>query len=304
MRVSIDEAARKLNAGENVVIPTETVYGLGASIYHSEAIAGIFKIKNRPKANPLIVHVASVSDLRFAKTDLPHFQLLVEAFWPGPLTMVLPLIEAIDPQITAGLHTVAVRSPKHPDCLDLLKRTGPLVAPSANPSGRPSPTEAEHVERDYQGAIPVLDGGRCSCGVESTIIAWDPEVERWALARLGSLNPEVIESLLGYRLDRRLKADVAICPGQKWRHYAPNTKLHLFCPSKDMPVVGFENRAYSSSFVYSLGNDQKPETCLENLYDILRRLDLDKIEQAWIDMDFPKEGLWETLRERLTKASS
>lgn len=302
MKVSLEEAARLLKEGKNVVIPTETVYGLAASIYSKEAIKGIFEIKNRPSTNPLIVHVADVQDINFANTDIEGFKSLVEAFWPGPLSFVIPLTRALDKQITAGLESVAVRCPRHELCHQLLKLTGPLVAPSANPSGKPSPTRFEHVEHDYQGALAVLEGGVCASGVESTIIAWDIPGKKWVLARLGSLSPEKIEKVLGYSLERRLKGDVAICPGQKWRHYAPFAQLHL-TPKSKVPVVGFKERFYDQSPLFCLGSLENPSQCLENLYDILRKLDLEEISEAWVDLDFPGDGLWQTLRERLTKAA-
>lgn len=306
MKITLEEAAFWLIEGRNVAIPTETVYGLAASVYHPKAISGIFQIKSRPRANPLIVHVHSINDLVFAQTDLPCFKKLVDAFWPGPLSFILPLTADLDEQITAGLKTVAVRSPSHELCRQLLSLTGPLVAPSANPSGKPSPTEADHVERDYQAQVAVLDGGVCSAGVESTIIAWDDLCKKWVLARLGSLMPESIEEVLGYSLERRLKSEVAICPGQHWRHYAPQAEL-VFKQTelvKGMAVIGFENRSYPTEKTYFLGSLDDPKPCLEKLYATLRLLDVDHISKAWIDMDFPLGGLWETLRERLMKAAS
>lgn len=306
MKLTLQETVQCLNAGGNVAIPTETVYGLAASLKSPEAISNIFKIKSRPLGNPLIVHVSSVKDISFAKVDLPDFDKLTHAFWPGPLSLVLPLLADLDKQVTAGLLTVAVRCPAHDLCRSLLAMTGPLVAPSANPSGKPSPTQAEHVERDYEGKVAVLDGGACRSGVESTILAWDSQIQKWVLARLGSLEALSIEKVLGYSLERRLKADVAVCPGQKWRHYAPKAELTLERPTsfEDIAVIGFNERSYKGAKIYSLGSIQSSGKCLENLYETLRRLDIDEISKAWIDLDFPLEGLWETLRERLIKASS
>jgi L-threonylcarbamoyladenylate synthase len=303
MEVSLQEAVKLLGQGENVVIPTETVYGLAASIKHPEAIRKIFEIKKRPLSNPLIVHVASCEDLDFAQTDLPGFEELAAHFWPGPLSFVLPLVKALDIQITCGLPSVAVRCPSHELCRQLLALTGPLVAPSANPSGKPSPTRLEHVEKDYGSKLMVLDGGPCSHGVESTIIAWDLDQKAWSLARLGSLNPEDIEAVLGYPLERRLKGSVAICPGQQWRHYAPQAHLYL-SPHPSLPVIGFEERTYPGVKVYVLGSLHDACGCLENLYDQLRQLDLEDVKEAWVDLDFPENGLWQTLRERLQKAAT
>ena len=166
-------AAELLKKGEVVGIPTETVYGLAASAYDPAAVSKIFAAKGRPQDNPLIVHISDLSMLNDLVSDFPPIaQKLASAFWPGPLTMILPKSERVPFEVTAGLDTVGIRMPSHPGAAAVIKACGlPLAAPSANTSGRPSPTKAKHVLYDMNGKIPlILDGGSCSVGVESTVI--------------------------------------------------------------------------------------------------------------------------------------
>jgi L-threonylcarbamoyladenylate synthase len=305
MRVDLQTTVSLLQSSQIVAIPTETVYGLAASIYHPDAIEKIFKIKKRPVSNPLIVHASNLKQLSFIDQNLPCFASLHHHFWPGPLTLVVPVQGSINKQITANSDRVAIRLPAHPLTKELLEMTGPLVAPSANLSGKPSPTRAQHVLDDYQDQIAVLDGGECSKGVESTILIWNSDKFCWCLGRLGAIEPEAFSSILGY-LPVFDDSKVA-CPGQHWRHYAPLAKLNTLNSHQEKEkilgaVIGFEERKYKANLVLYLGSIQQPEACLMKLYHTLRQLDQLHVETAWIDMDFPKVGLWQTLKERLDRA--
>jgi L-threonylcarbamoyladenylate synthase len=196
---SIDRAARLIQTGALVAFPTETVYGLGANGLNGQAVLRIFEAKGRPADNPLILHVSKPDDvLPLISGPLPEgARRLADAFWPGPLTMVLPKSPLVPDAVTAGLDSVAVRMPSHPAALQLIEKAGvPIAAPSANRSGRPSPTRAEHVLEDMDGRIDmVLDGGPCQVGVESTVVDMTGELPR--ILRPGGVTPEMIEAALG-----------------------------------------------------------------------------------------------------------
>lgn len=311
MQVTLEQACDLLKAGLVIAVPTETVYGLAASIDFSDAIEGIFRLKGRPADNPLIVHAASAEEVsKYVSEIPPHFELLASSFWPGPMTLVLPAVEESVPAVArAGLPTAAFRVPAHPLTLQLLRETGPLVMPSANLSGKPSATSVQHVEDDFGSGFSVLDGGNCQKGMESTILCW--KESEWTIIRLGALPPEVFVPVLGYlpkvNLGGNGQQDKPLCPGQLYRHYAPQAKLLL---SEAVPqeaqgaLVGFSDRAYPDGCrLYSLGSSTNPEAAAHQLYAVLRQLDADGIKEACVDMDFPAQGLWMTLRERLQKAS-
>jgi L-threonylcarbamoyladenylate synthase len=308
MKVTLEQAISLLNGGLVVAIPTETVYGLAASINFPKAIEEIFRLKGRPSNNPLIVHLASANNISLYVKELPKdFSKLAAAFWPGPLTLVLPVIEDTIPEIArAGLPTAAFRVPGHEITHDVLKGTGPLVMPSANISGKPSATSAEHVEHDFGSGFSVLDGGECKKGVESTILCF--EQTEWVVVRLGAMPPETFLPVLGYtpKVKEVDGQDAPICPGQLYRHYSPKAKLILSDNiSNAKNIVGFSDRTYpKNSRLFSLGRSDDPDTAAQLLYDVLRSLDREHIEEAVVDMNFPKSGLWMTLRERLQKAAS
>lgn len=306
MRVSLSDAAILLKSGHVVAVPTETVYGLAACVTSPEAIAHIFSLKGRPADNPLIVHVSSVEQVQSYFDVLPSdFHRLAEAFWPGPLTLILKGASSIPEIARAGLPTVAFRVPHHPMTLALLDQVGPLVMPSANISGRPSATTPEHVEEDFGGRVPVLDGGACLSGVESTILYL--EEDAWKIARLGALPQEAFVDVLGYIPQQVGMKQVPVCPGQKYRHYAPKARLELV---KGVPstyqgaVIGFKDRRYhAASRVYSLGSSSNANEAVHHLYALLRQLDAEGVEQLMVDIDIPDDGLWLTLKERLSKAA-
>ncbi len=310
MDVTLQQAASLLKTGHVVAVPTETVYGLAASINHPGAIEKIFDLKKRPRNNPLIVHLASGNALQEYARNLPASALkLALAFWPGPLTLLLPAnLEKIDPTIRAHLPTAAFRVPNHPLAIALLELTGPLVMPSANPSGKPSATCAAHVTLDFGHDLPVLDGGACQQGVESTILHFTND--HWEIVRLGALPPEAFETVLGYVPGIHMpgQTEQPICPGQHYRHYAPQTELTLCNPipkNTTDPIVGFSDRHYSTtSRIYALGHSDRPEEVAANLYGLLRTLDKENVPRALVDIDIPNEGLWLTIKERISKAAS
>lgn len=224
-------AAEALRAGELVAFPTETVYGLGANALDADAVAKIFAAKGRPGDNPLIVHVAHAADIEPLTTGLTSLaRRLLEAFAPGPLTLILPRSAHVPDIVTAGLDTVAVRIPAHPVARRLIELAGlPVAAPSANTSGRPSPTRAWHVEEDFSGLIPyIIDGGSCEFGLESTVL--DLTDETPTILRPGAITQDMIDSVIGKRSDHARKQGHASArapksPGMKYRHYAPKARL-------------------------------------------------------------------------------
>lgn len=230
----LQRAADLLRNGELVAIPTETVYGLAADALNGKAVAAVFKAKGRPADNPLIVHIADISELKNLVTNIPpQAMALAEAFWPGPLTMVFPKAPCIPPEVSAGLPTVAVRMPSHPIARKLISLSGcPLAAPSANRSGIPSPTEARRVAEDMDGRIAaVVDGGTCDVGVESTVI--DVSAVPIRLLRPGAVTVEMLASVVGeVAVDAAVtkplaQGAAAASPGMKYKHYAPKAKVIL-----------------------------------------------------------------------------
>jgi L-threonylcarbamoyladenylate synthase len=237
----IARAARLLAEGELVAFPTETVYGLGGDARSDLAVARIFQAKGRPSFNPLIVHLPDLAAVEKVAKVSPRARDLAMAFWPGPLTLVLPVRDgAVSPLVTAGLATVAVRVPAHPLAQRLLRAFGgPVAAPSANPSGRVSPTRADHVLEGLDGRIAaVLDGGPCAVGLESTILLPDPEP---VLLRPGGLPVEALEAALGGPLATGGDAGKPTSPGQLASHYAPDAALRLNATEAqpDEVLVGF-----------------------------------------------------------------
>lgn len=307
MKITVNEAKQRLLSGEIVAIPTETVYGLAAWLLEEQAINAIFTLKGRPAHNPLILHIANKEACYQFVSELPSgFSALADAFWPGPLTLVLPIKEETIPAVArASLPTAAFRVPSHPLTLQLLQQVQPLVAPSANMSGSPSGTKPEHVEHDFGQNFPVVDGGAAQHGVESTILLHNEGV--WQIARLGAISPEMLANVLGYTPEIVQKNEGKIvCPGQLLQHYAPQARLQLAeIPQQKNFVVGYASRHYEGAKkVYILGNLNDPEGVSHRLYDTLRQLDQDGVLEAWIDMAIPEYGLWKTIRERLSRAAS
>lgn len=227
----LSEPAEAIRRGELVAFPTETVYGLGANALNPDAVLSIFKAKGRPNDNPLIVHIAEPDMLEPLVTEItPQTRMLISAFWPGPLTIVLQKSPVVPPEVTAGLDSVAVRMPDNPIALELIKRAGvPIAAPSANRSGKPSPTLAEHVFEDMAGRISwIIDGGPCRVGLESTVLDLTGDIP--TILRPGGITPEMIEQVTGkVRLDTGLidgkSTEKPKSPGMKYTHYAPKGEV-------------------------------------------------------------------------------
>lgn len=221
-------AALALREGRPVVFPTETVYGLGAPVFNEEAVRQIFSIKGRPSDNPLIAHIDQIEGAERLSDGLEEkFYRLAEAFWPGPLTLVVKKRAEVPSIVSAGQPTVGIRLPSHPVARRLIEAVGqPLVAPSANLSGRPSPTRSEDVLEDLSGKVEyVVEGGCCEVGIESTVLSLYGE--RPTLLRPGRIRREEIEEVLGEKVALPVKGGPILSPGMKYRHYAPNTPVRL-----------------------------------------------------------------------------
>lgn len=301
----IAEAARLLRAGGLVAVPTETVYGLAADATDDAAVARIFAAKGRPGFNPLIVHVADMDAVRNLATVPPEAEALATAFWPGALTLVLPLAREapIAPAVTAGLPTVAIRVPAHPVMRAVLQAVGrPLAAPSANPSGRISATTAAHVAAGLGAALDaVLDAGPCSVGVESTILAPEPGGVR--LLREGGIPREDIAAVSG-PLTEDLTPGRVEAPGQMERHYAPRVPLHLGGNAQAGEiVVGFGPGA--SDLTLSATGDIS-EAAL-NLFSVLHKAEALALETNATAIRVPRlpdEGLGRAINDRLQRAAT
>ena len=307
MRISFEKAVLLLQRGEVVALPTETVYGLAARLEDPKAIEKVFALKNRPRLNPLIIHIANWQTINDYVTNTPpDFDKLVNAFWPGPLTLILPINSKVPSIASATLPTAGFRLPASLLTRELIEKTGPLVMPSANVSGRPSGTKPEHIEEDFGIEFPVLDGGMCSKGVESTILLY--QNDQWMIARLGALSGDQFIKVLGYEpmvIQKEFGAQ-PLCPGQLFRHYAPRARLILGDSGglSEAPfILGFKERSYPiNKRLIILGSLSSPEEVAENLYHALRQLDYEEAAVAWVDMHFPRFGLWQTIAERLTRA--
>lgn len=326
MRDGLDErkiriAARFILEGKLVAFPTETVYGLGADALNEKAVRRIFKAKGRPADNPLIVHIADLSDLKKLALEIPkEAKLLAERFWPGPLTLVLPKGEEVPYVTTGGLDTVAVRMPAHPIALALIRASTPIAAPSANISGRPSPTLAEHVVEDFYGRIEVIiDGGETRVGVESTVI--DLSSERPILLRPGGLPLEEIEKIIGsveiHPAVKGKPVNLARAPGMKYRHYSPNAQVLVVegkrenVREKIAELVGkYRSRGYRVGVMateeveadefFHLG--KTPEDVARNLFKALRELDRRGVDVI-IAEGIEEKGLGLAVMNRLRKAA-
>lgn len=298
----LDRAAALLRAGGLVAFPTETVYGLGADARNGAAVARIYAAKGRPDFNPLIVHVPSAEAAQSHVKWPDTAARLARAFWPGPLTLVLPLRcgHGISSLVTAGLDTLAVRVPAHPAAQALLRSfDGPLAAPSANPSGRISPTTAAHVLAGLSGRIDaVIDDGACAVGLESTIVGLADETPE--LLRPGGLSVEAVEAVLGQALRRRDEAGAIDAPGQLASHYAPAAPLRtdaLTARSGEM-LLGFG--AMDCDLNLSPAGDLAEAAA--NLFGHLHRLDATGMAIAVAPI--PDHGLGRAINDRLRRAAA
>lgn len=328
-RQSLQEAADLLAAGKQVAFPTETVYGLGGDATNSDAVAGIFQAKGRPSDNPLIVHISHINQLsRFVQSYDGIAELLMQKFWPGPLTIVLPVKEGVlSPLVTAGLSTVGVRMPDHPVALAIIEQSGrPIAAPSANVSGRPSPTMASHVREDLDGKIAgIVDGGATGVGLESTVVEIvDDNVIR--ILRPGAITMEMLQQAVPKAIvaaeSQQESIEAPRSPGMKYTHYAPKGSLVVVKGepnnvsqyiqeqltehyNESCGVLAFEERVpqYSGAeLVLSLGREEHLEEAAATLYDALRQFDEQGISYIWSEAS-SSNGIGAALMNRLHKAA-
>ncbi len=327
----IRTAARTIREGGLVAFPTETVYGLGADALNAEAVRRIYAAKKRPLDNPIIVHVATKRDVsRLTDEVTAEAEKLMELFWPGPLTLVLKALDALPDATTGGLDTVAVRMPSHKVALALIRESGvPIAAPSANLSGRPSPTTAEHVRQDLDGRIDViLDGGLVDIGVESTVL--DVTVDPPTVLRPGGTPYEALLKALG-RVElhpsllarKQTRLTKAPSPGMKHRHYAPKAELVLVEGTPEATAAKVQQTAdshrktgkkvgilatdetapgYKADVIKSLGKRADSASAARKLFGLLRELDDEKMDVI-VAEGLPLEGLGLAVMNRLRKAS-
>ncbi len=311
-----------LKKGELAAFPTETVYGLGALATDPEAAQKIFEAKGRPSDNPLIVHIGTKEEAGHYADEIPEAAVrLMDAFWPGPLTLIFrEKPGVIAKSVTAGIGTVGLRMPDHPVALKLLRLLGgPLAAPSANRSGKPSPTKAEHVLRDMHGKIPfILDGGATGVGVESTVI--DMTSVPPAILRPGGVTAEMIESVIGpVRSETSAaEAEAPRAPGMKYLHYSPDAPVWLIKPDSGkieaaigsfrseggkVAVIGpDELRTDTADWYFATGPYGDPRELAARLYDALRTCD-DTDASVILAVETPAEGMGLAVMNRLRKAA-
>ena len=296
---AIAEAAKIIREGGLVGMPTETVYGLGADALNEAAVLSIFAAKERPADNPLIVHVASLEEIAPLVREIPEgAKLLMEAFWPGPMTLILPKSERISDAVSAGLDTVGIRMPASEAALALIRESGrPIAAPSANRSGKPSPTTAQHVFEDMDGRIPmILDGGECEVGVESSVI--DATGETPIILRPGGITPQMVEAVLGScEVDEHVmsplkEGELVRSPGMKHKHYSPEAKTVIYegeaadviaaigahydealAKGEKPCILGFDEHDFGGRKTISLGSETQPREAAKRLFAALRTLD-------------------------------
>ena len=326
----IQTAAKILQEGGLVAFPTETVYGLGGNGLDSAACEKIYLAKGRPSDNPLILHISEFEELEpIVREVSPAAQKLMDAFWPGPLTMVFPKADIVPEKATGGLDTVAVRFPSHPVARAIIRAAGlPIAAPSANSSGKPSPTRASHVEFDLNGKIDmIVDGGAAEWGLESTIVDVSGEVPM--ILRPGAVTKEMMEEVVGMvEIDpsilKKPAADLKPkAPGMKYTHYSPKAEV-ILVKGETKAVVDEINRLaaedmahgyqtgvmateetkdlYKADIVLSLGSRERPEQIGANLFKFLRKFDYLGADRVYSEV-FSEEGEGLAIMNRLNKAA-
>jgi len=309
----IQKAAKLLKAGKLVAIPTETVYGLAANAFDKEAVVSIFEAKQRPHFDPLILHISKVQRINELVSEIPSLaKKLMDTFWPGPLTLVLPKKSIVPDIVTSGLNTVAVRVPSHPQTRKLLELLDfPLAAPSANPFGYISPTTAQHVNDQLGNKIDyILDGSPTTVGLESTIIGF--ENEKPILYRLGGLNIDVIEDAIGSVEVALNQSSDPKAPGMLKNHYSPNKPLHYGSPGRIIPNLEGQRIGFLG-FITPLNflppNQQlllSPRGDLQeaaiNLFAFLRQFDQMDVDVILAE-ELPEIGLGKAINDRLRRAA-
>ncbi|MBE5956164.1 MAG: threonylcarbamoyl-AMP synthase [Lachnospiraceae bacterium] len=327
----LKQAAKLLRAGEVVAFPTETVYGLGANGMDVHASLKIYEAKGRPSNNPLILHIAEFDQLDGIARDISEDAWkLMKAFWPGPMTIILHKREEVPVETTGGLSTVAVRMPSHPVARELILQAGvPIAAPSANKSGRPSPTEAIHVMEDMEGRIPmILDGGKVGIGIESTIV--DMTEEKPVILRPGFITPEMVDEIVsGVTIDPAIMGGPLAeglkpkAPGMMYRHYAPLGDMWLVEGAMEdvvrkinemtkeqqqlgykVAVIGTDENIgdYQADIVRSIGSRKDPAQIGASLYGTLREMDQLGVQIIYAE-SYGEEEFFGAIRNRILKAA-
>ncbi|SEF38926.1 L-threonylcarbamoyladenylate synthase [Caloramator fervidus] len=322
----IKEAAQVIKKGGLVVFPTETVYGLGANALDENACKKIFEAKGRPQDNPLIVHVADFDISKYVKYIPKNAKKLMEAFWPGPLTIIMPKSNLIPDLVTAGLDSVAIRMPENKLARKLIEFSNvPIAAPSANISGRPSPTSIEHCIEDLYGKVDMIIGGeRCKVGIESTVV--DVTEDAVTILRPGFITKEDIQEVIGnVYLDPAIKSEnfKPKSPGMKYRHYAPKAPLKVIIGDLEKVVEYIKENVYNmkrqgktvgvllvdevineidADIKISLGTIKSPGIIAANLFDKLREFDKTNVDLI-LSIGFKEDGLFSAIMNRLKKAS-
>ena len=324
-----EEAADILKAGGLVAFPTETVYGIGANALMPKAVTGIYEAKGRPSDNPLIVHVAQAEDVAKYVAEIPTLaKTLMDAFWPGPLTMIFKKNDIVPEGITGGLNTVAIRVPSHPVARGIIKASGlPIAAPSANLSGKPSPTLASHVIEDLRGRVDmIVDGGDANIGLESTVLDMTQTLPM--ILRPGGVTKEMLEEVIGQvTYDPHLlnagEKEIPKSPGMKYRHYAPKGQLKVY-RGKGSLVIEHMNEAiasaeaeglktgviattedapkYQCETVRIIGSKHDPHEVASNLFRLLREMD-DLAVDVIFTRTFSEEAIGTATMNRLLKAA-
>jgi len=327
-KTTVRQAGSILRKGGLVAFPTETVYGLGADALNEKAAEKIYAAKGRPSDNPLIIHIADMEDLEKIAEFIPEKAITVaEKFWPGPITMIFEKSEIVPYGTTGGLDTVAVRMPSDEIAQELIKAGGGFIAaPSANTSGRPSPTAAEHVVEDLSGKVDmIVDGGSVDIGVESTIL--DMTVNPPMILRPGAVTKEMLSELIGEVAEDRTMMTISDtapkAPGMKYRHYAPKGDLsivegpmelvieainrmasHRISQGYKVGIIGTEETVsrYTKGIVKSVGTREDEATIANNLYGILREFDADEVDYIYSE-SFATGGIGNAIMNRLLKAA-
>lgn len=326
----MEEAGKLIAGGQLVAFPTETVYGLGGDALDPEAAKKIYAAKGRPSDNPLIVHIAEFEDMYRVGKNIPEkAKKLSDAFWPGPLTMIVEKSDAVPEATTGGMNTVAVRMPNHPVALELIRKSGCLIAaPSANTSGRPSPTEASHVAEDLDGKIAmIIDGGQVGIGIESTIIDLTEEIPM--VLRPGYITPKMLSEVLGEEViidpgiiaaddTRKPKA-----PGMKYKHYAPKADMIIVDGPQEQVIAKINSLAknkkaagdkvaviatdetrdsYDADVILCMGSKLDEDAIARHLYKILRECDELSVNAIYSE-SFATPRIGQAIMNRMLKAA-
>lgn len=322
-----DKAVEVIKAGGVVAFPTETVYGLGANGLDPASVKKIFQAKGRPSDNPLILHIYDIAQVSLLTEEIPSLAIeCMKRFWPGPLTMIFRKSDIVPDIISGGLDTVAIRMPNHPIALELIKRSNTTIAaPSANISGKPSPTSADHVRADLSGKIEmIIDGGTTGVGLESTVLDLSTDIP--TILRPGGVTLEDLRVIIpNLEIDDGMETDMTQVksPGQKYTHYAPSQEMRLFVGDMDNIVKTIKTAAkelekdhqkvgiiateetkdlYENSMVLALGSRNNKEGMARNLYEIIRTMDASDVDVILTE-GIENDHMGLAIMNRLTKAS-